>query len=63
MPPQAGSIRLGRAEAGDSQVGFLADFTAALVGLVAVHLDHLLQTRKGQRRLRWYEPAKPTVRR
>jgi hypothetical protein len=34
-----------------------------LVGLVAVHLDHLLQTRKGQRRLRWYEPAKPTARR
>jgi len=60
---QAGSIRLGRAEAGDSQVGFLADFTAALVGLVAVDLDHLLQPRKGQRGLRWYEPAKPTVRR
>jgi hypothetical protein len=45
MPPRLAAS----AWAGLSQVGFLADFTAALVGLVAVHLDHLLQTRKGQR--------------
>ena len=49
MPPRLAAS----AWAGLSQVGFLADFTAALVGLVAVHLDHLLQTRKGQRGLRW----------
>lgn len=34
-------------------MGFLADFTGAFVGLVAVDFDHLLQTRKGQRRVRW----------
>jgi len=49
MPPRLAAS----AWAGLRLVGFLADFTAALVGLVAVHLDHLLQTRKGQRRLRW----------
>jgi len=49
MPPRLAAF----AWAGLSQVGFLADFTAALVGLVAVDLDHLLQTRKGQRGLRW----------
>jgi len=59
MPPRLAAS----AWAGLSQVGFLADSTAALVGLVAVHLDHLLQPRKGQRGLRWYEPAKPTARR
>jgi len=59
MPPRLAAF----AWAGLRLVGFLADFTAALVGLVAVHLDRLLQTRKGQRRLRWYEPAKPTARR
>ena len=59
MPPRLAAF----AWAGLRLVGFLADFTAALVGLVAVDLDHPLQTRKGQRGLRWYEPARPTARR